>query len=196
MAGDIVVPPARIWRLSVEQYHEMIRGAILRDGDPVELLDGWLVQKMMHHPPHRLAIGLVHDALEKVVPCGWHLDFQVPITLSTSEPEPDVIVVRGARRDYRDRHPGASDVPLVIEVADSTLESDETFKKMIYAHAGIPIYWIVNLVRRQLQVYTEPSGAVERPDYVHRTDFGPGEEAPVILDGRNIARLRVRDLLP
>jgi Uma2 family endonuclease len=132
VVGETAAPPTRLWRLTLDQYHEMVRTGILHDGDPVEFLDGWLVEKMIHNPPHRLAIGLVHDALEAVLSGSWHLDIQVPIALPTSEPEPDVFVVRGARRDYVDRHPGAKDVPLVVEVSDSTLEYDETSTRIIH----------------------------------------------------------------
>ncbi|MEP0853896.1 MULTISPECIES: Uma2 family endonuclease [Cyanophyceae] len=144
------VPTEPVWRLSVEQYHQMIRLGILSDDDPVELLDGWLVYKMPKNPPHRATTKLTRNALEAVIPEGWYVDTQEPITLADSEPEPDVVVVRGNTRDYLERHPGASDIALIIEVADSTLEREcpgdtlreRTSKQRLYARAGIPIYWI------------------------------------------------------
>jgi len=123
-AECFAVPGVSIWRLSVAQYHEMIRAGILAEDDPVELLDGCLVQKIIKNPPHCLATGLVRDALEKALPEGWHVKSQDPITLAASEPEPDVTVVRGSRRDYADRHPGPADVALVVEVADTGLQRD------------------------------------------------------------------------
>lgn len=81
--------------LSVAQYHELIRAGILTEDAPVELLEGRLVTKMPKDPPHRLATGLLREALQKVVPEGWYVDSQEPVTLSDGEPEPDVMVVRG-----------------------------------------------------------------------------------------------------
>nr|WP_242047593.1 Uma2 family endonuclease [Coleofasciculus sp. FACHB-SPT36] len=181
--------------MSVEQYHKMIRLGILSDDDPVELLDGWLVYKMPKNPPHRAATKLTRNALEAVIPEGWYVDTQEPITLADSEPEPDVVVVRGNTRDYLDRHPGASDIALIIEVADSTLERDRTSKQRLYARAGIPIYWIINLPEKQIEVYTDPVVTSESI-YQHRQDYQLSDEVPVAIAGQIISRLSVLELLP
>jgi len=125
----------------------MIRAGILTPDDPVEMLAGWLVYKMPKNPPHRIATKLALQALEAVVPAGCYVDSQEPITLDDSEPEPDVMVVRGDTRQYRERHPGVDDVVLIVEIADTTIERDRGVKKAVYARAGIPVYWIVNLLR-------------------------------------------------
>jgi len=190
------VPRDLIWRLSVNQYHEMIRAGILTEDDQVELLEGWLVYKMPKNPAHRIATRLTQQALEAIIPPGWYVDTQEPITLSDSEPEPDVMVVRGETRQYLDRHPGPQDLALVVEIADTTLERDRGAKKRLYARAAIPVYWIVNLVDGQCEVYTDPSGPVEEPDYRQRQDYGPSEAVPVPIEGNEIGRLAVRELLP
>jgi Uma2 family endonuclease len=174
----------------------MIRTGILTADDPVELLAGWLVYKMPKNPPHRIATRLAQQALEAVVPVGWYVDAQEPITLSDSEPEPDVMIVRGETRDYRDRHPGPEDVALIVEVADSTLERDRGVKRIVYARAGIPVYWIINLLECALEVYYEPSGMAEGADFRQRRDYGPSESVPVMIDGLEVGRVFVRDLLP
>ncbi|MBD1925443.1 Uma2 family endonuclease [Trichocoleus sp. FACHB-90] len=173
----------------------MIRLGILSDDDPVELLDGWLVYKMPKNPPHRATTKLTRNALEAVIPEGWYVDTQEPITLADSEPEPDVVVVRGNTRDYLDRHPGASEIALIIEVADSTLERDRTSKQRLYARAGIPIYWIINLPEKQIEVYTEPIVA-EESIYQRRQDYQLSDEVPVAIAGQIISRLSVLELLP
>jgi Uma2 family endonuclease len=150
------IPNDLIWRLSIEQYHAIIQAGILTDDDSVELLEGWLVFKRPKNPPHRATTRLVRTALENILPAGWYVDSQEPITLSNSEPEPDIVVVRGDTRQYLDRHPGAEDIALIIEVSDTTLQRDRTVKKRIYAGAGISIYWIVNLVEEQVEVYSQP----------------------------------------
>ena len=189
-------PDDFIWRLSVGQYHEMIRTGILTADDPVELLAGWLVYKMPKNPPHRIATRLAQQALEAVAPAGWYVDAQEPITLNDSEPEPDVMIVRGETRDYRDRHPGPEDVALIVEVADSTLERDRGVKRIVYARAGIPVYWIINLLERVLEVYYDPSSAGEDADYRQHQDFGPSDSVAVIIEGLEVGRVAIRDLLP
>jgi Uma2 family endonuclease len=193
---DAAVPTEPIYRLSVAQYHAMADHGILDEDAPVELLEGWLVQKMTKHRPHSLTTGLVRRALEHLLAVGWYVDSQEPITTVESEPEPDALVVRGDRRDYVDRHPGPEEVALVVEVADTSLRRDRGTKKRIYARAGIPVYWIANLPEHRFEVYTNPTGPAKRPDYGQRQDYGPADEIPVVLDGNEVGRLPVRELLP
>ena len=122
--------------------------------------------------PAFLSTHLARRALEQILPEGWYVHSQDAITLATSEPEPDVAMVRGDRRAYVDHHPGPKDVALVVEVADASLQRDRGFKRRLYAQAGIPAYWIVNLVDRVLEVYTEPSGPTDQPDYRQQRTFG------------------------
>jgi len=194
-SGQFAVPPVPIRRWSVDEYHTMLRAGILNEGDHVELLDGWLVPKMTKNPPHRIATRRVRKALERAVPEGWYVDSQEPITLPTSEPEPDGTVIRGDTADYADRHPPAADVALVIEVADVSLEFDRTLKKTIYAQAGIPVFWIVNLLDKRLEVYSDPTGPAERPDYRARREYSSGDEVPLLVEGVLVGRIPVKDLL-
>ena len=196
IAQPSAVPTVSIWRLSVEQYHEMIRVGIIAEDDPLELLDGWLVPKMTKSPSHSTVTDLVRRALEKVLPAGWFARPQDVITLSTSEPEPDVAIIRGDARQYFDRHPGPADLALVVEISDSGLQRDQVFKKALYARDGIQIYWIVNLVERRVEVYTDPTGAVEHADYRKREDFGPADSVPLLMEQREVLRLWVAELLP
>ena len=193
---DPAVPDVPIYRLTVEQYHAMARAGILREDDPVELLEGWLVQKMTKNPPHVVATGLVRRAVEQLLPSGWYVAVQDPISMADSEPEPDVAVVRGEVRDYLDRHPGPRDVALVVEVADSSLQTDRGAKKRVYARAGIPTYWIANLVEGKFEVYTDPTGPAEAPDYRQHHEYGPADTLPVVLGGAAVGSLPVRELLP
>src|SRR6516162_702549 len=84
------LPGELLFRLSVDQYHEMIQAGILRSGDPVELIDGYLVLKMTKNPARRIALGSTRDQLLKLIPPGWFVDTQEPVTTEISEPEPDV----------------------------------------------------------------------------------------------------------
>ncbi len=190
------VPKDLIWRLSVAQYHAMIRLGILTADDPVELLEGWLITKMPKNPLHRATTRFLREALECVIPSGWYVDTQEPITTPDSEPEPDVVIVRGDTRQYLDRHPGSEDVALVVEVADTTLQRDQELKKRLYGHAGISVYWLVNLAARQPEVYTEPSGPEGESTYGRQRIYQLNGRVPLTIEGTEIARLSLRDLLP
>lgn len=185
-----------VCRLGVDQYEQMIRSGIITEDDPIELLDGWLVPKMTKNSPHVLASELVRDALQGTVREGWCVYSQQPVRLSASMPEPDVMVVRGERRQYRDRLPRAEDVGLVVEVADASLSRDQVFKKAIYAQAGIPVYWLVNLLDGRVEEYTALTSSAENADYGQRRDYSLADAIPLLLDGRHIAAIPVRDLLP
>jgi Uma2 family endonuclease len=151
---------------------------------------------MPKNPLHRAATRLLRQALDRLVPATWYVDSQEPITTADSEPEPDVVVVRGETRHYLDRHPGPQDVALVVEIADTTLQRDRGCKKRLYARAEIPVYWIVNLLDNQIEVYTNPSGPVEQPDYRQRQDYGLSDTVPVVIAGLEIGHLPVRELWP
>ena len=190
------IPQAPVWRLTVSQYHQMLAAGILHEGDPIELLEGWLVQQMTENPPHRLATELVRVQLEAIVENDWHVQSPHPVTTDDSEPEPDASVVRGKRRDYKSRHPAAKDIGLMVEVADSSLELDRTTKQRIYARAKIPVYWIVNLIDCQVEVYTDPTGPGAQPEYRNCQVFGQDDHVPLMLDGQEVGRIAVRELLP
>ncbi|HEY7157562.1 MAG TPA: Uma2 family endonuclease [Gemmataceae bacterium] len=183
-------------RFSVAEYHKLIEIGILTEDDNLELLDGYLVHKMSRNPPHDAALQLIQETLPRLLPAGWCLRMQSAITLSRSEPEPDAAIVRGNARTYSTHHPGPADIGLVIEVADSTLDGDRIDKGRIYAEAGIACYWIVNLVDRQIEVYTLPSGATAAPAFAQRQDHPLGDDVALLLDAAAVANIPVRDLLP
>lgn len=183
-------------RISVEEYHAMARAGILTEDDAVELLEGWLVHKMTKNPPHTATTRYIRAALEKCLPPEYFVDSQEPITLSDSEPEPDVFVVRGTLDDYTHRSPRAHEVVLLVEVADSSLEQDRGTKKRVYASEGIPVYWIANLVEDQIEVYTLPSGPVRYPDYRSKVVYHADDQIPILMDEKTIGTIQVADLLP
>lgn len=187
------LPPEHFWRLSVDQYHEMIRAGILTDEDPVELLDGYLVRQMPKYPLPSFVTQELRDWFAKVLPPDYFANAQEPVTLPTSEPEPDVSVIRGKRHGFASRHPGSADVVLLTEVADSSLTRDRGSKKRIYALAGIVEYWIINLIDRQIEVYTEPD--MTTGDYRRHNFYSPQQEVPVIVDRKSLGTIRLEQLL-
>jgi Uma2 family endonuclease len=118
------------------------------------------------------------------------------VTLQDGEPEPDLVVARGQRRDFLVRHPGAADVGLLIEVADSTLGRDRGIKLRSYAQASIKCYWIVNLIDRQIEVYTDPDATAETPCYRGFEVFKPGDAVSLNLGEQTVGQVRVTDVLP
>jgi Uma2 family endonuclease len=196
-AAPAALPPFPVPRLTVEGYQRLIREGLLTEADRVELLEGFLVPKpVTRHPPHDNAIELITDLLAVLLPAGWRRRVQLAITTADSQPEPDFAVVRTSARQRQGRHPAASEVGLVIEVADSSLDSDREHKGRIYARASIPVYWIVNIIDRQVEVYTSPSGPADEPAYNARQDFTPGQDVPLVLDGVEVAHIPVADVLP
>jgi Uma2 family endonuclease len=125
----------------------------------VELLEGLIVQKMTKNPRHDATIDQLLQLLAAQLPAGWFARAQNVLITEDSAPEPDVVVTRGKPFDYRDRHPRASEVAAVIEVAESSLSRDLE-KRRIYARAGVTTYWIVDLNSDRLEVYTAPDKAV------------------------------------
>ena len=184
-----------IRRLRVAQYHTMIDVGILTEDDAVELINGWLVNKMPKNPKHRLVTQLTREALAKAISSNWYVDAQEPITTTDSEPEPDVVIVRGKRRQYADRHPGPKDLALVVEVADTSLQRDRTTKKQLYARVAIPEFWIINLLEYQLEKYTDPLPDANPPDYRQCQVYQSEDRVEFALDDQ-IARIEVREIFP
>ena len=138
----------------------MIDVGILDEDDNVELLEGYVVLKMPRNPSHDGTIQIVAKRLSRLLPGGWEPRIQSAFTLLDSEPEPDFVIARGNERTYLTRHPGPTDIGLVVEVANTTLADDCDDKGRIYAGDGIPVYWVVNLVDRVVEVYSNPTGPV------------------------------------
>ncbi|MBX3059549.1 MAG: Uma2 family endonuclease [Anaerolineae bacterium] len=186
----------QLWQISVERYHDMIDAGLLTEDDRLELLEGFLVEKITVHPPYSFTTDQIRDELMAIVGPDYFVKSQQPITTEESEPEPDVFVVKGNKRDFVRRHPSPENVALVVEVADSTLAQDQTWKKRIYGRAGIAVYWIVNLTERQIEVFTQPSGPTAQPTYHHMVTYREMDDVPVVLGGEQIGALSVRNLLP
>jgi Uma2 family endonuclease len=183
-------------RFSVARYQRMIETGILTSEDKVELLENYLVLKMPRNPPHDGTIDLVAETLTPIVPKGWRLRVQLTVVLADSQPEPDLTIVRGDARAYMSRHPGPADVGHLIEVANSSLLRDQRDKTRIYARGGIVCYWIVNLVDRRIEVYTQPSGPTAVPAYGAQQTYQVGDTVPLVLDGVSVGVVAVADLLP
>ena len=165
-------------------------------GERVELIDGLLMVAEPQSSSHFTAIRLVERALVRAFGEGWDVRAQGPIALDdASEPEPDVAVVRGELRDYVRAHP--ADPVLVVEVALTSVNFDREHKASLYARAGRPEYWIVNLVDRVLEVRREPAPSPSAPygwDYSTVEVLRPGDSVRPLA--APTAQIAVADLLP
>ena len=179
-------PPVKLW--TVDEYHQLIERGVIMDGAPIELIDGVLVYKdrgeagvaMTYGPKHAYAIARLAELDGQLRKLGFHMRNQVPITIRPKhEPEPDGAIVRGLPADYRDHNPVPADCCLMIEVADSSLDSDRGAKQRIYAAAGIPTYWIVNVRNGTIEVYERPDA--QACEYRVRRDRLPGETIDIAL---------------
>ncbi len=142
-------------RFTVAENHALGDAGVLGENDRVELLDGVLVMMSSISPPHAYVVSVTHDELSSRVPERTYVRIQQPVTLSTSEPQPDLAIVKGSNSTYRTRHPGPSDILILIEVADATSRTDR-MKAHIYAAAQIPEYWIIDLADRSIETLSDP----------------------------------------
>lgn len=153
-----------------EEYDRLIAAGGFAPESRVQLIRGEIVEMAPQGSRHATANLRAEQALRRIFAQGFTVRTQLPLALGQwSEPEPDVAVVRGAIEDYRQGHPETA--VLVVEAADTTLAFDRTRKLEVYAGAGIPEYWIVNLIDGMLEVYRSPAG----PAYEETRRVGPDE---------------------
>ena len=182
-----------LYRFTVDQYERMGEAGILTEDDRVELIDGCVVTKMGKKPPHVWGVDSVEHLLRDMLGGAWCVRRESPARIPPrDEPEPDVVVARGTRVTYLERHPDPADIVLIAEVSDTTYHRDRGKKWDANARSGIPVYWIVNLVKRRVEVYTDPG-----PEgYGSRRDDHAGETIPVVIDGQVLGQVAVNDILP
>jgi Uma2 family endonuclease len=183
------LPRKRFTRKEVERYIE----AGFFEGQRFELIDGDLLDKMGQKPPHSASIQLLLATLAKLLDIAL-IRIQLPIEASGADrerslPEPDVAVLAEPKPDYHKRHPRGDELVLVVEVSDTTAGFDLTRKAVLYASAGVPEYWVLDLTRRMLVVHRRPDGSTYRLLQLF------SEADTVSMEGRSDT-LRVSEILP
>lgn len=149
-------------RFTRDEYYRMGEAGLFAE-ERVELLDGEIITMPPQNPPHAGTTSGLATVVIRLLGTNFTVRIQAPIVLNDwSEPEPDVAICRFDPNDYRHEHPKASDVLLVIEVAATTLVYDRGRKVAAYAVSGIPEYWIVNLVDRRIEVFSDPDPVAQR----------------------------------
>jgi Uma2 family endonuclease len=188
----------RLHRFTVEEYRALPAAGLLAPDARVELLEGVIVDMTPIGPEHCFSVGQLMEWLMRLAGKGWHVRCQQPISDGNSEPQPDVTVVRGVARDYIDHHPGAGEVGLVLEVADSSLAIERGVKLRVYAAAGIPEYWIVHLAKRQIEVLRDPYPAKGRKPAGFRESFVVNRRGKLTLTLNSVplGQIKVIDVMP
>ena len=153
LPGDADVP-RKLWTRA--EYHRLLEAGILDEDSRVELLEGEIIAKMPQDRRHVIACMRGQRVLMGVFGMD-RVQTQAPIAPDDyNEPEPDIVVLRGRMEDYMQDHPGPADILLAVEVANTTLRMDRTIKRNVYARAGIPEYWLMDVNGRTLTVFREP----------------------------------------
>lgn len=187
--------PRLLRRFSVQDYHRLIEDGYFAADERYELLEGLIIHKMVRNPAHDVTLDKSQETLRNVLPSGWRLRSPLAITLEDSEPEPDLAIVQGTVERYATRHPQPADIAWLGEVAASSLYEDRNEKGRIYARARVPVYWIINVEQRLVEVYTDPTGPTDDPHYRQCRKYGLNEQVPLILNGQEVTQLAVGDLL-
>jgi Uma2 family endonuclease len=155
MASRSSAAPA-MHRFTRDEYYRMAEAGLFQN-EHVELLDGEIITMSPKLAPHTYSVNQLMYALVAGLGASAIVRVQDPIVLNNwSEPEPDIAVCLPVPDRYKQAHPRADQVLLVMEVAESSLSYDRTRKARAYAASGIPEYWIVNLVDRRIEVLTDP----------------------------------------
>ncbi|MFN7922357.1 MAG: Uma2 family endonuclease [Bryobacteraceae bacterium] len=169
MSASLIVPAVEVQprrksftRSDVRRMEEA--GVFL--GQRFELIEGDLIDKMGQNPPHRGALALVNAYLLERFPASRVL-VQIPIEASRADsdrslPEPDLTVLAESKAEYWTRHPRGDELALAVEVADSSVSSDLTVKAKLYARAGVPEYWVLDIPGRTLVVHRQPEAGQYR----------------------------------
>ena len=178
-------------RYTTEAYFDLVAAGIMRPDDRVELLEGVIVAKAPHNPRRASATRRVSNALNSAIGHRAVISVQLPLIVGThSVPEPDVAVIPGQASDYDAAHPTTA--LLVVEVADTSLVEDRLTKAPIYAAAGIPEYWLVNLRDDCVEVFRAPDPAARR--YTGKRVAHRGDRLDLVAIAE--AGVAVADILP
>lgn len=157
---------------TVSDYYKMAEVGILSPDDRVELIRGEILKMSPIKSPHAGIVNELSELLILALSGRATVTVQNPLRINkNSEPEPDIVVAKYRKDKYRAAHPRPEDVFLLIEVADSSLSFDRNVKTPLYAQAGIPEYWIVNLNDRQIEVFRSPAeGEYQEKQIVKHTE--------------------------
>jgi Uma2 family endonuclease len=142
---------------TIDEYHKLAETGIIKPTDRVELIEGDIITMSPIKSKHAGIVDAIAEFLIHTLYRKATIKIQNPMSIgNNSEPEPDIIIAKHKQDHYRSAHPTPEEVYLLIEVADSSLAYDQSIKAPLYAKAGIPEYWIINIIDEQIEIYREP----------------------------------------
>jgi Uma2 family endonuclease len=184
------------YRLTVRQFIKMIQANIFPEGHRVELLAG-ILSTMVTYEPHEFVVTRLASRLRLVIPIHWTLREEKSVQLGRWwRPYPDISVLTATDDTFAHRSPRPPDIALLVEVSDTTYRKDSGIKLRRYAHVQVPQYWIVNLERRQVEVYRDPHGRHGKACYRVVEYRLEDDDLSVVIDGKDLGRLAVKEILP
>ena len=187
--GIAMSTPLRTHNFTVDEYHRMAEAGVFHEDDRVELIDGQVVEMTPIGPRHAVCVDRLNGWLSRLVGDSAIVRVQSPVVLGQrAEPEPDVTLLRPPFERYQEVHPGPAEIMLVIEVADASVEYDHSVKIPLYARAGVPEAWLVNLPADRIEVYRDPAGG----SYADVTSVSPSETlTPLLLPDARLSAANV-----
>ena len=186
--------PSAPYRLTDDQLEAMAAAGVLGE-DRVELLGGILAM-LTQNPAHSYAVEEIAEAFGSILRAGqWTVRQEKPLVVDRLwRPQPDVVVLRGPRQHYSKRQAAPADVMLMVEVADASYTQDRGAKWARYAAAKVPVYWIADVKRRHVEVFTQPTGQGDAAEYELVADYNEYAEIPITIEGREQGRVAVRGI--
>lgn len=184
-------PP--VWPITVELYSRMVEVGVLNSTHPAYLWQGRLAPVLPKRRPHSAALRMAFDVFFSLLPAEVHAEREQPLAFryAPSVPEPDIMVLRGGVDAYPRDFPTTGDTLLLVEIADQSLARDRK-RAAAYASEDVPFYWLIDLAGSRVEVYSQPIDGA----YASKATLSPGDTIPLVLDGREVARIAVADLLP
>jgi Uma2 family endonuclease len=154
---------------TVKEYYKLAEVGILKPTDRVELLNGEIITMSPIKSLHASITDYIFECLVSQLIGKAIIRSQNPISISNySEPEPDLVIAHYQKHRYRNAHPTAAEIYLVIEVSDITLFKDRGVKKSLYAEAGISEYWIIDIPNQNIEVYKDLENGIYKTTTILR----------------------------
>ena len=193
--STVILEEPQLHQWTREDYEKMVEIGIIPSDTRVELIEGKVIEMSPQKRSHAIAISLTGDMLRRLFGEGYTIEIQVPMAADPrSQPEPDIMVLKGSARDHAE-HPATA--LLLVEVSDASLIYDRTTKMSLYASAGIEDSWILNLIDEQLEVHRRPiemNGQAFGYGYADTSIYMSGDVvAPLAMPEQSI---QVADILP
>jgi Uma2 family endonuclease len=185
------------FRWSPEQFQKAAEDGWFGDRK-VELLDGKVYYKV-RNPLHRNCMWKLHERLCAILDrAHWTITREDDVEMGDDwVPSPDIAVLRDNFDRLKDELLKGTDVALLVEVSHKTYARDRGWKLPRYAHNKIPVYWVVSIERRTVEVFSNPAGQGDLATYAGTPRvFHEGEAVPVDLDGSLVGHLDVKEIFP